>query len=154
MEVKVKKLNDLAVIPSYAKPGDAGLDLTTTGAAISADRKQVTYHTGLSFEIPAGHVGLIFPRSSICKKDLSLSNAVGVIDSQYRGEVKAVFNLSETPYGTKPEIYAVGDRIAQMIIMPYPEVKLKEVSELGTTERGVGGFGSSDTKKVTTKSEE
>lgn len=142
LQVKVKKLSDNAVVPVYAKPGDAGLDLTATSVSMLADKAQVVYGTGLAVAIPEGHVGLIFPRSSICKKDLSLSNAVGVIDSGYRGEIKAVFNLAQVPYGTKQQVYTVGERIAQLVIMPYPEVKLQEVEDLDKTERGEGGWGS------------
>lgn len=81
MEVKIKKLNKNAVIPFYAKPGDAGMDLTATSKTFD-DYGNVEYGTGLAIEIPKGHVGLIFPRSSICKQDLALTNAVGVIDSK------------------------------------------------------------------------
>ena len=140
MEVKVKKLHIDAVIPKYAKVGDAGLDLTAVSLNMSPD--QIIYDTGLAFEIPEGHVGLIFPRSSICKHSLSLANSIGVIDSQYRGPVKVVFNLR--PNVPKPA-YEVGDRICQLVILPYPQIKLVESNELSDTERGSGGFGSSGT---------
>ena len=81
MKVKIKKLNENAVIPSYSKQGDAGMDLVAT-SKIFDKYGNVEYGTGLAMEIPEGYVGLIFPRSSICKQDLSLSNAVGVIDSK------------------------------------------------------------------------
>ena len=90
MEVKIKKLCDSAVIPSYAKPGDAGMDLVAT-SRIFDKYGNVEYGTGLAMEIPEGYVGLLFPRSSISKQDLSLANAVGVIDSGYRGEIKFKF---------------------------------------------------------------
>ena len=146
MQVKVKKLHPDAVIPKYAKDGDAGLDLT----AISKEEnsKQVIYGTGLAVEIPYGYVGLIFPRSSIMKKDLSLTNSVGVIDSGYRGEIKFAFRKHDTTmpafgFPIPSESYEVGDRIGQLIIMPYPSIELVESEELSSTERGEGGFGSS-----------
>ncbi|NDB61217.1 dUTP diphosphatase [bacterium] len=139
MRVGVKKLHPNAVIPKYAKPGDAGLDLTAV-EIINDEGFQVTYKTGLAFEIPLGYVGLIFPRSSVRNYQLSLSNCVGVIDSGYRGEVQFTFNKLA---GIPSKKYEVGDRIGQMIIMPHPEVLLVEMENLSTTERGDGGFGSS-----------
>lgn len=143
MKVKIKKLHKDAVIPKYAKPGDAGMDLTAISADIDFfEDRQVTYKTGIAIEIPEGYVGLIYPRSSICKKDLYLTNAVGVIDSQYRGEIIFKFNIdSNFVSSAAPEIYAVGDRIGQLIIMPYPKIELEEVEELSSSERGTGGFG-------------
>ena len=139
MRVGVKKLHPNAVIPKYAKPGDAGLDLTAV-EIINDEGFQVTYKTGLAFEIPLGYVGLIFPRSSVRNYQLSLSNCVGVIDSGYRGEVQFTFNKLA---GIPSKKYEVGDRIGQMIIMPHPEVLLVEMENLSTTERVDGGFGSS-----------
>lgn len=139
MIVKVKKLNPNAVINNYAKPGDAGIDLTAVSK--TEDTLAVTYGTGLAFEIPEGYVGLIFPRSSVYKQELILSNCVGVIDSGYRGEVMLKFK--RTPGGTVPKQYEIGDRIGQIIIMPYPQVTLVEADELSETERGTGGYGSS-----------
>lgn len=136
MEIKVKKLNEMAVIPSYAKKGDAGLDLTAVSKTYEKNGGVVTYGTGLAFEIPEGYVGLVFPRSSIVNKDLTLSNSVGVIDSGYRGEVTLKFRLDG---GGE---YEVGDRVGQIIIMPYPYVNLVESKELSSSERGEGGYGS------------
>ena len=143
MKVKIKKLHPEAVIPSYAKPGDAGMDLT----AISIDFDQygnVVYGTGLSFEIPNGFVGLLFPRSSNSKKDLTLCNSVGVLDSGYRGEVFFKFKPTmEFPVEvSKFSKYEVGDRVGQLIVIPFPPVEFEEVEELSSTERGEGGFGS------------
>lgn len=90
MQVKIKKLHPKAVIPNYAKSGDAGMDLVIT-EIINENKYDISYGFGLSMEIPEGFVGLIFPRSSIRKYDLILSNAVGVIDSGYRGELQATF---------------------------------------------------------------
>lgn len=138
MQIKVKKLNKNAIIPSYAKPGDAGLDLTAT--EVIDDAFQVTYKTGLAFEIPKGYVGLLFPRSSVRNYEITLSNSVGVIDSGYRGEVQLTFNK----YGGAPsKRYNVGDRVGQLIVIPYPSIELTESDNLSETERGAGGFGSS-----------
>lgn len=139
MQVGVKKLHPDAVIPKYAKAGDAGLDLTAV-EIINDEGFQVTYKTGLAFEIPLGYVGLIFPRSSVRNYQLSLSNCVGVIDSGYRGEIQFTFNKLA---GIPSKKYSVGERVGQMIIMPYPQIELVEFDALSNTERGEGGFGSS-----------
>lgn len=136
--IKIKKLHPDAVIPSYSKPGDAGLDLTAVEILNISDY-QITYNIGLAIEIPEGYVGLIFPRSSIRSKDLSLSNSVGVIDSGFRGTLQATFNRNYPG----DHNYNVGDRIVQLIIIPYPQIEFEEVDELSNTERGIGGFGSS-----------
>ena len=137
MKVKIKKLNPVAVIPKYAKEGDAGLDLTAI--SISEDDKgNIVYHTGLAFEIPEGYVGLIFPRSSNAKKDLYLTNHVGVIDSGYRGEV--MFKYRKTA-SQNSEIYNIGERVGQLIILPYPYIEFIESTDLATSERGEGGYG-------------
>lgn len=137
MVVKIKKLHPDTVIPVYAKPGDAGLDLVATEKLIETTN-QITYGTGISIEIPEGYVGLVFPRSSIRKYELELSNSVGVIDSGYRGEIQLTFNII-TSYAN---VYEKGDKIGQLIILPYPSIELLEVDELSETERGTGGFGS------------
>ena len=135
MQVKVKKLSPKAVIPTYAKDGDAGMDLVITD--IKGENKyDITYGFGISMEIPEGFMGLVFPRSSIRKTDLVLSNSVGVIDSGYRGEIQVTFKK------TGLNKYEIGDRGAQIIIMPHPIVDFVEVDELTNTERGEGGFGS------------
>ncbi len=135
LEVKIKKLNPHAVIPKYALEGDAGMDLVAISKSYD-ENLNVCYGTGLAFEIPEGYMGLVFPRSSISKKDLTLSNSVGVIDSGYRGEVFLKFRGKNT--------YAIGDRVGQLITMPYPKVRFLEVEELSSTERGEGGYGSTD----------
>ena len=140
MKVKVKRLDAGAKIPKYARHGDAGMDLYAATQSFD-DHGNYVYGTGLALEIPRGYVGLLFPRSSISKTAHSLRNAVGVIDSGYRGEVILKFdiNIQNSP------VYQVGDRIAQIIIMPYPEVEFEETNELSKTQRGTGGFGSSGT---------
>ena len=140
MQVKIKKLSPEAVIPTYAKDGDAGIDLVAT--SMKFDGTQITYGTGLAMEIPEGFVGLVFPRSSIRKTDLSLSNSVGVIDSGYRGEIQATFKKIQGVSNNALDNYKVGDRICQLTIIPYPPIEFEEVEELNNTERGEGGFGS------------
>jgi dUTP pyrophosphatase len=136
MNVKIKKLHKDAIIPSYAKPGDAGMDLTAVN--ISFDEfDNLVCETGIAVEIPKGYVGLVFPRSSISKYALHLRNSVGVIDSGYRGEILVKFG-----YAAEQLIYKKDDKIAQLVIIPYPQVTFEEVEELSETERGEGGFGS------------
>ena len=136
--VKVKKLDPNAVIPSYSKVGDAGMDLTIT-REIENTSFSVSYGFGIAMEIPKGFVGLVFPRSSVRNQDLILSNCVGVIDSGYRGELQATFKKTN---GLDSVKYKVGERGAQIIILPYPTIYMTEVPELSDTERGLGGFGS------------
>lgn len=146
MKVNVKKLDSNAVLPTYAKHGDAGMDLTATSKSYD-EHGNVVYGTSLAFEIPRGYVGLLFPRSSNAKKDLILSNSVGVIDSGYRGEVMFKFRPVmplERDIEFGPREHEIGDRIGQIIIMPYPQINFIEVYELSSSDRGVGGFGSSD----------
>jgi dUTP pyrophosphatase len=136
--VKVKKIHSSAIIPSYSKIGDAGMDLTIT-SVIENTSFSVSYGFGLSMEIPKGFVGLVFPRSSVRNYELSLTNCVGVIDSGYRGEIQATFRKHS---GLDSISYKVGDRGAQIVILPHPQVTMVESSELSNTERGEGGFGS------------
>ena len=136
--VKVKKLDPNAVIPSYSKLGDAGMDLTIT-REIENTSFSVSYGFGIAMEIPKGFVGLVFPRSSVRNQDLILSNCVGVIDSGYRGELQATFKKTN---GLDSIKYKVGERGAQIMILPYPTIYMTEVPELSDTERGTGGFGS------------
>ncbi|MBO7706762.1 MAG: dUTP diphosphatase [Acinetobacter sp.] len=146
MKVNVKKLDSNAVIPTYAKHGDAGMDLTAISKNYD-EHGNVCYGTGLAFEIPNGFVGLLFPRSSNTKKDLILGNSVGVLDSGYRGEVVFKFREllpSERDIEFGAREYEVGDRIGQIVIMPVPQIEFNVVDELSTTDRGVGGFGSTD----------
>ena len=138
LNVNIKKIMPNATIPSYSKDADAGMDLTATDI-IEETPYQITYGTDIAMEIPKGYVGLIFPRSSIRNYHLWLSNSVGVIDSGYRGEIKIVFNKYQID---KPLKYNVGDRVAQILIIPHPLIKFTEVSELSNTERGDGGYGS------------
>lgn len=137
LKVNIKRLHPNSVIPVYSKDGDAGLDLTIT-EILSNTTFQVSYGFGVAMEIPKGYVGLIFPRSSVRNFELDLSNCVGVIDSGYRGEIQATFNKTN---GLDSYKYSVGDRGAQIIILPYPKTQFVEVPELTKTERNDGGFG-------------
>lgn len=148
MKVKIKKLVEDAVIPSYAKNGDAGMDLTCVKVEYDESIECEIYHTGIAVEIPKGYVGLVFPRSSNRKTDSYMTNSVGVIDSGYRGEILVCFknrDCYECLYENmiyRNNAYKVGDRIAQLIIMPYPQIEFEEVKELSDSERGTGGYGS------------
>ena len=137
MKVKFKKLNTKAIMPSYAKQGDAGLDMTAI--QVLKHEMYYEYRTGIAIEVPEGHVGLMFPRSSISKTKQILSNHVGVIDSGYRGEILFRFKKLAWDNG---EVYQEGDKVGQLVIIPIPAIELVEVDELSLTERGEGGFGS------------
>lgn len=143
MQLKFKKLHPAAVTPKYATDGAACFDLH----AVQPDEWAIypsvptTVRTGLSFDIPEGYVMLIFSRSGHgFKHDTRLANCVGVIDSDYRGEVmvRLTRDSAQTPVLAIKE----GDRIAQAMVVPIPVVELVEVNELSGTERGDGGFGS------------
>jgi dUTP pyrophosphatase len=137
MKVRFKKLSERAVKPQYAKPGDAGMDMVAT--SLVKNEVFYEYGTDIAVEIPEGYVGLVFPRSSISKTKQILANHVGVVDSGYRGEIKFRFKKLDWDSG---EVYNVGDKVGQLIIIPYPTIELEEVSELNETHRGDGAFGS------------
>lgn len=164
MKVLFKKLNENAVMPTKAHATDAGFDLVATSKEHD-EYGNAVYGTGIAVEIPKGYVGLVFPRSSNAKTLLTLSNSVGVIDSGYRGEVMFKFrpamvipnplkhwwkryvlkNMDDYNTGYAVEHlreYNVGDRIGQLIIMPYPEIEFEEADTLSDSERGEGGYGS------------
>lgn len=197
MNIKVKILDDNAKLPVYSTPGSACMDVTCTSIEYIKDIDTYIFHTGLAFEIPENHVMLIFPRSSNRKTDFYMPNSVGVLDSDYRGELMISFkerngyfvensaNIFEvitsnlydkmkengelgifdiesvidfhfielkdinatnrilTREGIiKPNPYKIGDKIAQIMIIPYPKIEFEIVNELSTTKRGEGGFGS------------
>lgn len=141
LTVEIKRFNPDAKIPEYSRPGDAGMDIVATSKKLVIEDGVmfIEYGTGLGFQIPDGYVGLIKPRSSLSKYDLLLSNHVGVIDSNYRGEVTFRFK----PIGEGKKVYNVGDRIGQILIQPVPKIKFVEVETLGETVRGANGYGSS-----------
>jgi dUTP pyrophosphatase len=157
MKVKFKKLHEDAVLPTYAKAGDAGLDITATSDGIATFGEDlanqwyyIEYKTGLAVEIPEGYVGLMFPRSSISKSSLFLANSVGVCDSGYRGEICFRFKIDAgimdqcKTDGYEPAKYKKGDRIGQLLIVPYPTIESEFADELSSTERGTNGFGSTN----------
>lgn len=124
-------------MPKQGTPGSAGFDITAIGRIWNSEKLVWEYQTGIAVEIPHGYVGLVFPRSSVYKTGQRLTNDVGVIDSDYRGEIGAKFSD-----GFDGNTYQVGDRICQLVIVPIPEVEFVEVEELSETERGEGGYGS------------
>ena len=135
MNMNIMKTHPNAVIPKYAKPGDAGMDVTAVSKIISDD--YVEYELGIALEIPEGYVGLLFPRSSVTKTSLIMKNSIGVIDSGYRGAITARF------FNTKVgSMYLPGDRVAQLVILPIAQVEFNEVTKLTTSQRGTGGYGS------------
>lgn len=172
MKIKFKKLHPDAILPVHAKPGDAGADMTAVSVMLGVEG-EIEYKTGLAVEIPEGYVGLLFMRSSVFKKDINLTNAVGVIDSGYRGEVMFKYRpnvhfwdyaLIENDFQknlesgkllyyrtvkdevngsiSEAKVYATGERIGQLVIVPYLEIESEFVEELSSTERGDKGHGS------------
>lgn len=139
MKVRVKKLVEHAVIPQYAHATDAGMDLVAV-SVMRDSNNNVVYGTGLAIEIPRGYVGLIFPRSSNAKQDVVLTNCVGVIDSGYRGEITMKYGRYR--WSNPQSEYKVGDRVGQLIILPYPDIIFEETDELSESERGANGYGS------------
>lgn len=197
MNVKVKILDNNAKLPVYSTPGSACMDVTCTSIEYMKDIDTYVFHTGLAFEIPENHVMLIFPRSSNRKTDFYMPNSVGVLDSDYRGELMILFkerngyfvensaiifkqlisklynnfktyneldiidieNAVEVNFPKleinnndnriltkdcceKSNPYKVGDKIAQIMIIPYPKIEFEIVNKLSATKRGEGGFGS------------
>ena len=160
MKLKVKKLNSEAVLPKYATDGSNGLDLVATGIVINpgitdkggrpVKSNFVEVRTSIAVEIPKGYVGLLFPRSSITNTNQMLGNGVGVIDSDFRGEIVFKFKiLEDQAAGTfkYSNIYKQGDKVGQLLIVEAPRLEVEEVKELEETVRGTGGFGSTDLKK-------
>ena len=146
MIIKVKKLDERATLPTYGSQESAGADLYALLEAESLTiqaGETALIGTGLSLEIPKGYVGLVYARSGLAtKKGLAPANKVGVIDSDYRGELKvALFNQSG-----KPQTVLAGERIAQLVIAPYLTACFEEADELSDSARGTGGFGSTGNK--------
>ncbi len=138
LEVKFKKLTEDAVTPKRMSEGAAGFDLYAT--SITRTAQYVEYGTGIAVEIPEGYAGFLFARSSCSKRGLSLCNGVGVIDADYRGELKVRYYAVSEFFGQ----WGIGDRIAQISFLPIPLVKLIQTDSLKATDRGEGGFGSTD----------
>lgn len=165
--VRIKLLDEFAKIPQAMRSGDAGVDLYAVSRKVvrKGGRYVFTYGTGIALEIPEGYVGLLAPRSSISKTKLRLANSIGIIDSNYRGELilKFVGDTSLVPVSkngpyvgqngqnepnmergfSRGDIYSIGDRIGQLMIIPYPIISFEAVESLSETSRGEGGFGSS-----------
>lgn len=145
MKVNIKKLNDKAIVPTYGSEFAAGADLYACldEEVTVAPHTTVLIPTGIAMELPLGYAGLIYARSGLAtKKGLAPANKVGVVDCDYRGEVKvALHNHGETP-----QTVAAGERIAQMVITPYLAAQFAVTEELSDTVRGAGGFGSTGTK--------
>lgn len=148
VKMRVKRIHPDAILPKYATPGAACFDLHAIGPidrfydGQEIGEQPVTIETGLAFEVPENHVMLIFSRSGHgFKHDTRLANCVGVIDSDYRGEVK-VRLTRDGSWETRPLSVRPGDRVAQAMLIPLPTVDIELADELSTTERGAGGFGS------------
>ncbi len=138
MTLKIKKLSATAILPKYAHPHDAGMDLYASETVVILPQERTLIPTGLALSIPIGYVGLIWDKSGIATKH-GLKTMAGVIDSGYRGEVKILLhNLSDKSY-----TIVAGTKIAQMLIQPVEQKQIVEVEELDETERGEQGFGSS-----------
>jgi dUTP pyrophosphatase len=145
IQLKIKKVHKDAVIPKYMTDGAAAFDLTAVSLKIDKDNHTFEYGLGLSFEIPKGYYLDLRPRSSIKNVDLMLTNSCGVIDSDYRGEVTAVFKCNaemKMMLHVNPEIYKIGDRVVQAILKKHEVADIIEVEELSQTKRGECGYGS------------
>lgn len=143
MNVKIKKLSENARIPEYASVGSAGADLYNASGEVTVGAgESVAIGTGIAMQIPEGYVGLVYARSGLaCKSGLAPANKVGVIDSDYRGEIKVVlYNHSK-----EPRTVASGERIAQLVVAPFVRCEFEE-GEIDSTQRGEGGFGSTGKK--------
>lgn len=140
-KLKVCAVED-GFLPRYAHAGDAGLDLRSTAQVYIPAHGRATVGTGVKVAIPDGYVGLVFPRSGLaCKQGIRLANCVGVIDSGYRGEILVTLvNDSDN------RLICIGDRIAQLVIMPYARCEVVQVDSLDDTERGTDGYGSTGVK--------
>lgn len=145
MKVAIKKLNDNATIPTYGSKYAAGADLYACldGDVTIAPHTTVMIPTGLAMELPVGYAGLIYARSGLAsKKGLAPANKVGVVDSDYRGEVKVALHN----HGEIAQTVSHGERIAQMVVTPYLAANFVVAEELSSTVRGEGGFGSTGSK--------
>lgn len=132
-----------AVKPKYAKSGDAGLDLVAYNWFYDDTYDFLVYDTGITVEIPVGYFGLLVPNSRIAKRPLLMANSPGIIDSGYRGTLKFIFKDFEDRRRIQNR-FLVGDTIGQLIILQYPQIELEETDNLSQTERGTGGFGSTE----------
>lgn len=143
MNLRVRRLDERAVLPARAHHGDAGLDLHALEEATLAPGERAAIPTGIAVEVPAGHAGLVLPRSGLAlRHGIALVNAPGLIDSGYRGELRVLLLNTDR---VAPFQIAAGDRIAQLVVIRAEMVSVVEVAELSVAARGAGGFGSSGT---------
>jgi dUTP pyrophosphatase len=141
MDLRVMRLNDEAQLPQRAHEGDAGLDLCALEAAHLGPGERWSVGTGIAIEVPDGHAGFVLPRSGLAREHgIALVNSPGLIDAGYRGELRVLL-LNTDPAETFR--IAVGDRIAQLVIVPVASADVVEVEALSESARGDGGFGSS-----------
>jgi len=141
VSLRVRRLDPLAVVPSRAYPGDAGLDLHALEPVVLGPGERASIPTGIAVEIPDGLAGLVLPRSGLAARHgIALVNAPGLIDSGYRGEIRVLLLNTDHhhPYEFEP-----GERIAQLLLIRYEAPEVVEVDELSGSARGSGGFGSS-----------
>ena len=135
------------VLPTRATPGDAGLDLYSTRITQEMDNSGklvLVYHTDIAVEIPENHVGLLFMKSSVSKRSITLANAVGVVDAHYRGEIMLKYKITTDAI---PTVYQPGEACGQLVIVPIEILEPVWADELSETERGTMGFGEADEKK-------
>ena len=143
MQLKLKKLDERAVVPTRGSAEAAGVDLYSLECATIPAGATVLIHTGIAVAIPSGYAGLIYARSGLAtKRGLAPANKVGVIDSDYRGEIMVALHN----HGSIPQTIGHGERIAQMVIAPFLKADYELAEELNDTDRGAGGFGSTGTK--------
>lgn len=151
MADSVEVLIKAAVVPSYAHPGDAGADLIASEAVTLGPGSRATIGTGLALALPDGYVAFVVPRSGLAAKHgITVVNSPGTVDAGYRGEIRVTLLNTDT---TEAYAVAVGDRIAQLIVMPVTRARFIPVETLPGSHRGTGGFGSSGTAEFVTKKE-
>jgi dUTP pyrophosphatase len=139
MQLKVKKLYKDVKLPSYSRKGDAGIDLFAHTLEF-VKSTQIKYGTGIAMEIPTGYVGLLIQRSNTVNRGIRLSNCVGVIDSNFRGEILVYFSFNHR----QGKLYHIGDKVAQIVIVPCPTFEVVDVRAISDSARQGNGFGSSD----------
>ena len=143
IELPIQRLRDDAVVPERAYAGDAGLDLSACEQVELGPGERALVGTGLAVAIPEGYAGFVQPRSGLAARNgLTVVNSPGLVDSGYRGELRVVLLNTDA---SEPFVVEAGMRIAQLVVLPIPELELVEVDELPPSERGVRGFGSSTT---------
>jgi dUTP pyrophosphatase len=143
IELPIQRLRDDAIVPERAYAGDAGLDLSACERVELAPGERALVGTGLAVAIPEGYAGFVQPRSGLAARHgLTVVNSPGLVDSGYRGELRVVLLNTDAQ---QPFLVEPGMRIAQLVVLPIPELELIEVEELPASERGVRGFGSSAT---------